>query len=177
MPKPKFPRESLEFGRRLAQLLADNRQPRRGAGAYLAGRYKVSTVTANAWLNGVHKCETDMARRIAEDHGSTFDWLYFGVAPATAQADPRAEGAGDLAAAVSLTLNEILRAVAGHAPQAGRAILGRLDELRQLTHSELQQRVLAGAIASTEAGLASWESEGRRVARPASAGKPPRTGR
>lgn len=67
------------FGARLEELLARRGRPRHGAGAYLANRYSVSTVTANAWLNGDHKCGPETARRIAEDHGSTFDWLYFGV--------------------------------------------------------------------------------------------------
>lgn len=71
--------DALEFGRRLTELLARNKQPRHGAGAYLAKRYKVATVTANAWLNGEYKPNTSTARRIADDHGSTFDALYFGI--------------------------------------------------------------------------------------------------
>lgn len=51
---------------------------RQGAGAYLGKRYRVSTVTANAWLNGDHKCSGERARKIAQDHGCTFDSLYFG---------------------------------------------------------------------------------------------------
>ena len=72
--------ESVAFARRLVEILERAGQPRRGAGAYLARRYKVATVTANAWLNGEHKMEIGLARRIAEDHGSTFDGLYFGQA-------------------------------------------------------------------------------------------------
>jgi phage repressor protein C with HTH and peptisase S24 domain len=41
----------------------------------------VTTVTANAWLNGEYRPETSLARRIARDHGSTFDELYFGALP------------------------------------------------------------------------------------------------
>ena len=74
--------EMEAFGRRLCALLEANGQPRRGAGRYLADRYKVSTVTANAWLNGTHRAETGIARRIAEDHGSSFDELYFGKSSA-----------------------------------------------------------------------------------------------
>lgn len=69
------------FGRRLVALLDASGQARHGAGRYLADRYKVSTVTANAWLNGAHRAEPGVARRIAEDHGSTFDELYFGRIP------------------------------------------------------------------------------------------------
>jgi len=78
--------QALEFGRRLTELLAQNKRPRHGAGAYLAKRYRVSTVTANAWLNGEYKSGTETARRIATDHGTTFDWLYFGaLLPSTIQ--------------------------------------------------------------------------------------------
>lgn len=70
-----------KFGERLVALLERNGQPRRGAGAYLAKRYKVSNVTANDWLNGKFKPDPDTARRIAEDHGSHFLMLYFGKRP------------------------------------------------------------------------------------------------
>lgn len=63
-------------------LLEANGQARHGAGRYLADRYKVSTVTANAWLNGTHRADTGIVRRIAEDHGTTFEELYFGRADA-----------------------------------------------------------------------------------------------
>ncbi|WP_202842035.1 hypothetical protein [Luteimonas saliphila] len=72
--------EMEAFGRRLVAILQDAGHPRRGAGRYLADRYRVSTVTANAWLNGEHRAEATLARRIAEDHGSSFDQLYFGRA-------------------------------------------------------------------------------------------------
>lgn len=80
MPKGRPDKDALAFGERLVQLLAEHGRPRRGAGAYLANRYKVSTVTANDWLNGNFRPEIDLARRIAEDHGSTFEQLYFGTA-------------------------------------------------------------------------------------------------
>lgn len=84
MPKRITDSDAKAFGERLSALLSDKGRPRRGAGAYLAKRYKVSTVTANAWLNGEYKPGTATARRIATDHGSTFDELYFGAhSPAT----------------------------------------------------------------------------------------------
>jgi hypothetical protein len=80
MPKTKRrDPEAAAFSERLVQLLALHNQPRRGAGAYLAKRYKVSTVTANDWLKGTFRPNTETARQIAEDHGSTFEALYFGV--------------------------------------------------------------------------------------------------
>lgn len=81
MGKRAVDRDAAAFGERLVALLAGQGIPRRGAGAYLAGRYKVSTVTANDWLNGRFKPNTTTARAIAEDHSSTFDWLYFGAEP------------------------------------------------------------------------------------------------
>lgn len=79
MPKRPPSKDAREFGARLVALLASKNVPRRGAGVYLQGRYKVSTVTANDWLNGAFKPGTATARRIAVDHGSNFDWLYFGT--------------------------------------------------------------------------------------------------
>ena len=78
MPKKSADLEAEAFGKRLVALLASADQPRRGAGSYLAARYKVSTVTANDWLNGRFKPNTETARQIALDHGTTFDALYFG---------------------------------------------------------------------------------------------------
>lgn len=78
MPK-RFPELDAEkFGQRLTALLEKSGQPRRGAGVYLSKRYKVAGVTANAWLNGTHKPEADLAKQIAEDHGMSFEELYFG---------------------------------------------------------------------------------------------------
>ena len=86
MPKTKTPatKENLEFGQRLVDLLAQAGHARRGAGTYLSNRYKVSAVTANDWLNGRFRPNTDLARQIAQDHGSTFDSLYFGDRPSNA---------------------------------------------------------------------------------------------
>jgi DNA-binding XRE family transcriptional regulator len=76
------------FGRRLVTLLSESGQPRRGAGAYLARKYRVANVTANAWLNGEYKPNTATARHIAVDHGWTFDALYFGRAGTERPASP-----------------------------------------------------------------------------------------
>lgn len=78
MPKSRDLIEAEKFGNRLVKLLANAGHPRHGAGAYLAGRYDVSTVVANAWLNGAYKPAVETARRIAADHGSTFEELYLG---------------------------------------------------------------------------------------------------
>ncbi len=75
--------EFLAFGRRLTQLLEDSGQERHGAGVYLSKRYGVSVVTANSWLKGEYRPNTVRARVIAEDHGSTFEELYFGTAPSS----------------------------------------------------------------------------------------------
>jgi SOS-response transcriptional repressor LexA len=84
MPKIKSDKETSAFGDRLVKLLADSGQLRQGAGAYLAKRYKVSSVTANDWLNGRFRPGTDTARQIADDHGSRFEALYFGTATKSA---------------------------------------------------------------------------------------------
>lgn len=82
--KPAATKENLEFAKRLVDLLASAGHQRRGAGTYLSNRYKVSAVTANDWLNGRFRPNTDLARQIAIDHGSTFDALYFGEKPSNA---------------------------------------------------------------------------------------------
>lgn len=78
--------EAQRFGERLIALLERHGQSRRGAGAYLARRYKVSNVTANAWLNGIHKPEADLVRLIAHDHNDSFEALYFGARSTRASA-------------------------------------------------------------------------------------------
>lgn len=77
-------RENRAFCERLVRLMEDNGQKRRGAGQYLAEKYKVSAVTANDWLNGKFRPNVELARQIAEDHGSTFAALYFGEPNANA---------------------------------------------------------------------------------------------
>ena len=79
MPKSPPNNDSLAFGQRLVALLERSGQPRRGAGSYLSKKYSVANVTANSWLNGEYRPETDVAKQIAEDHGSSFDELYFGT--------------------------------------------------------------------------------------------------
>lgn len=88
MPNHKPESGAQAFAERLVKLLADNGRPRHGAGAYLAKKYKVATVTANAWLNGEHKADIPTSRRIAHDHGTTFEVLYFGADP-TGSLDPQ----------------------------------------------------------------------------------------
>lgn len=78
MAKATPTKQSEAFGKRLTALIVRHGQERRGAGAYLAQRYKVTGVTANAWLKGEHMPKPELARRIAEDHGSTFDELTSG---------------------------------------------------------------------------------------------------
>lgn len=91
MTKKPINTDAESFGRRLQELMRERFPERRGAGAWLARRYRVSTVTANSWLKGEHKPEPGLARRIADDNGSTFDYLYFGKVPADAVSDERAD--------------------------------------------------------------------------------------
>ena len=70
--------ENRAFSQRLLALLERHGQARHGAGSYLAKRYKVSTVVANAWLNGEYRPSINIATQIAVDHGTTRDVLYFG---------------------------------------------------------------------------------------------------
>lgn len=78
MPKTKPNKDAEAFGRRLIDLLSRHGQPRRGAGAFLSRKYKVSNVVANAWLNGEYKPGIPTAKAIADDHGEDFGALYFG---------------------------------------------------------------------------------------------------
>ncbi len=78
MPKTKPNKDAEAFGSRLVELLSRHGQPRRGAGAYLARKYKVSNVVANAWLNGEYKPGIPTAKAIADDHSAEFAALYFG---------------------------------------------------------------------------------------------------
>lgn len=94
MPKRSPDKDAPEFGKRLVELLARHGIPRRGAGAYLQRQYRVSNVTANDWLNGQFRPEIDTARRIAADHGTTFDELYFGSPAAVAADDGYADVTG-----------------------------------------------------------------------------------
>lgn len=78
MPKRPATHDAPAFGARLQALLSSLGQPRRGAGAYLARKYNVANVTANAWLNGEYKPDIPTSKKIADDHGVSFDSLYFG---------------------------------------------------------------------------------------------------
>jgi hypothetical protein len=78
MPKSKPNKDAEAFGSRLIALLSHHGQPRRGAGAYLARKYRVSNVVANAWLNGEYKPGIPTSKAIADDHGEDFNALYFG---------------------------------------------------------------------------------------------------
>ena len=109
MPKIKTPsQEADEFGQRLRKLMADAGVHRHGAGVYLHDRYGVSTVTANAWLNGEHRASTSKARRIAEDHGSTFDELYFGSERASAiQSRYRIASSEEMGNAIAIEVSDV----------------------------------------------------------------------
>lgn len=93
MPKTKQHKPAIAFGQRLVTLLERAGHKRRGAGRYLAEKYGVSAVTANAWLNGQHMCETETAQRIARDHGSTFEALYFGTGDSRPGMSPKEHAA------------------------------------------------------------------------------------
>lgn len=79
MPKSKRLDDAITFGQRLTEMLKESDISRHGAGAYLGRKYGASIVTGNDWLNGKFLPEPDVARRIAEDHGWTFERLYFGA--------------------------------------------------------------------------------------------------
>lgn len=84
MPKRSVNSDAPAFAARLVALLEKQGRRRHGAGAYLARKYKVSTVVANAWLNGEYKPGLKVADHIARDHGSTLDELYFDKKPGDA---------------------------------------------------------------------------------------------
>lgn len=130
MPKRITDSGSLAFGRRLVALLEGSQQPRRGAGAYLARRYRVATVTANAWLNGEYKPNTTTAKRIAEDHGTTFESLYFGdKAPAIPKPKIVDTGTAALFDDIATVQGLMARALARSIPDAGRALFDMLNGL------------------------------------------------
>ncbi|ASL01789.1 S24 family peptidase [Xanthomonas citri] len=97
MPKRPPDRDAPEFGHRLVELLANHNVLRRGAGAYLQRLYKVSNVTANDWLNGKFRPEIETARKIAADHGVSFDELYFGRSTSTPAPNPATSSDDDYA--------------------------------------------------------------------------------
>lgn len=76
--------DAFDFSRRLREAMTDcGMNTGRDAGSTLARRYGVSTVNANAWLKGEHRPDTDRAKRMAEDFGVRFEWLYFGTGSKT----------------------------------------------------------------------------------------------
>lgn len=166
MPKRPPSKDAREFGERLVALLASKNQPRRGAGAYLSRRYKVSTVTANDWLNGVFKPDTTLARRIAKDHGATFDWLYFGDATASAAHPPEPDSqpsaldvpASQFGRPNPETMHEALELLAFDEEQAGRYS----PRVRATRLCDLYARIAAdGGIRLSEDSNARFEQEVR----------------
>lgn len=74
--------DAAEFAARLKEAMVDcGFSIARGAGAALAKKYGTSVVTANAWLKGEHRADTDRAQHMAQDLGVEFEWLYFGSGP------------------------------------------------------------------------------------------------
>lgn len=72
--------DAYDFSRRLREAMKDcGMVTGRGAGPILGRRYGVSTVNANAWLKGEYRPDSDRAKRMAEDFGVRFEWLYFGT--------------------------------------------------------------------------------------------------
>jgi hypothetical protein len=151
--------EALAFGRRLTKLLADSGQPRRGAGAYLAKRYKVATVTANAWLNGEYKANTTTARQIAVDHGGTFDELYFGVPASVSRID--ADHQSQLLRLDPVMLSEVHRVLRELSTDAGKSfdIERESDAVRFLQVLDLRTQMQA------KPSKEEWTRYGMRLAR------------
>lgn len=80
MHPPKM--DAAEFAARLKEAMVDcGISIARGAGVALAKKYGASVVTANAWLKGEHRADTDRAQHMAQDLGVEFEWLYFGIGP------------------------------------------------------------------------------------------------
>lgn len=77
MPKHSNELDAEKFAHQLVALLEKLGQPRHGSGSYLSKKYKVAGVTANAWLNGEHKPDVDLARIMASDFGMPFEDFYF----------------------------------------------------------------------------------------------------
>lgn len=81
MPKRTDDPSAAGFGARLSALIERESIPRHGAGKHLATRFKASTVTANAWLNGEYKPQPDVVLDMADTYGVSFEYLYFGRKP------------------------------------------------------------------------------------------------
>lgn len=165
MPKRVTDSNAPAFGRRLVALLADAGQQRRGAGAYLAKNYRVSTVTANAWLNGEYKPNTATAKRIANDHGASFDELYFGGSPTSAVRPALSDPIHEVRVALALTA----QALAGAIPPAGTELLKKLKARKELRGTEFVETLIDTLQA--ELGPQPNPRAQRRAARATDAGK------
>ncbi len=81
MPNPARTDAAAEaFSQRLQEAMTLAGIPAgRGRGIWLAGKYKVSPPTANAYLNGKHLPLPDKVWAMARDFGVEFAWLLFGL--------------------------------------------------------------------------------------------------
>lgn len=159
MPNPLPTKESEEFGKRLVALLAHAKHVRHGAGEYLHKRYGVSGVTANAWLNGVHKCSAAIARRIAKDHGCTFESLYVGPKlvyldgsqPKEADGQPspiftKERRASDDVLALQVALESLVVAVLQRTQGSAAAFLEDVERVAEESHFSPEQGFLGGLV-------------------------------
>lgn len=88
MPTHPPEHDPMDFAKRLKEAMADvGQNTGHGAGSDLARRYKISAVSANAWLNGSNLPTPERARALANNLGVRFEWLYFGQPPKSAVAD------------------------------------------------------------------------------------------
>lgn len=188
MPNPLPTKESRAFGERLVALLAHAKQGRHGAGAYLAERYGVSGVTANAWLDGFHKCSTARARAIAKDHGCTFESLYVGPKlvyldgserDATAQPSPiftKERRASDDVAALQVGLESLVVAVLQRTQGSAAAFLEDVQRVAKESHFSPDQGFLGGLVEIAR-GVRSAEEAATQVLQRAGSGRHTRRGK
>lgn len=167
MPNPLPTKESKAFGDRLVALLAHAKIARHGAGAYLAGKYKVSGVTANAWLDGLHKCSSARARAIATDHGCTFESLYVGPkivyldgtrddGPQHAEPSPlftREQYAEGDVAALQLALRSLLTTMLNRIPGTAGAFRQYLTQAAKERHFSMNAGLLASLAGIADEAL------------------------
>lgn len=146
MPKIDPKREAKEFGRRLVALLERHGQPRRGAGAYLAKRYKVSSVVANAWLNGEYKPEIPKARAMADEHGVAFEELYFGGTPDPSAGSGSASIRSDIDA-LEYALGAMASLLSLHRPAEALELAANLERAPDhVRDSDLMQALRAALV-------------------------------
>jgi transcriptional regulator with XRE-family HTH domain len=89
--------DPMDFASRLKEALDDvGQNSGHGAGSDLARRFRVSAVSANAWLNGTNMPTPERARQLAAYLGVRFEWLYFGQLPKRGIADASSVYDGDL---------------------------------------------------------------------------------